>query len=169
MSDRAEFAPEKAGSCVVDRFDELEGDMRDGFKKLRHDVEGMDADELRRTVSMLEMIGHSQMDSIRRLRSEVMGVQEDIVRLHEERTRVIMATRDLMRNMGVAYDPDDDSPEKWIRMAASVAEEAEAPALTLPAVIEQQESRIDRAIVVVMAALVLCLVVWTVLMVASWI
>lgn len=168
MSDKVEFTAQDVGACVVDRFDELESDMRDGFKGLRHDVENMDANELRRTVSMLEMIGHSQMDSIRSLRGEVIGLQEDVTRLHKERTSVLMATRCLLRSMGVAYDPDEESPAKWIRMAASVAEEAEAPAFTLPTAAEQRESRAERAMVVVMAVFVLCVVVWTVLMVAAW-
>lgn len=168
MSDKIEFAPDCADSHVVDRFEELESDMRDGFKGLRNDVENMDADELRRTVSMLEMIGHSQMNSIRSLDQKVDGMSADLIRLHDERTRVLMAIRELMRNMGVAYDPDEDSPAKWIRMAASIANEAEAPTLTLPAAIEQQESMTDRVMVIVMTVLAVCAVVWTVLMVTAW-
>lgn len=119
-----ELCVDESRSFVVDRFDELRDDMEGGFSKLRRNVEEMDADELRRDVHNLMMIGNSQMDTIRRQRREIDGMQQDLMRRHGERTKVIAASMDLLRAMGVPFDPEDDSPARWLRMAAAVAQEA---------------------------------------------
>lgn len=121
---------------VVDRFDELRDDMESGFSKLRKNVEEMGADELRRDVQNLMMIGNSQMDTIRRQRREIEGMQQDLMRRHGERTKVVAASMDLLRTMGVPFDPEDDSPAKWLLMAATVAEKAEEA--------EEKMARLDR-------------------------
>ena len=163
-----------ADSPVIDRFDELRGDMESGFTKLRKNVEEMDADELRRDVNNLMMIGHSQMDTIRRQRREIDGMQRDLMRLHEERARTLHATLDLLVAMGIAYDVEDDCPSKWIRMAASVARERHCEPITTSIEslgvtdIDRRESMTNVAMVVIMGVFVLCVIVWTAMMVAAW-
>lgn len=158
-------------SSVTDRFEELRDDMDNGFKVLRKNVEEMDADELRRDIGNLMMIGHSQMDTIRRQRSEIDGMQRDLMRLHEERARTLRATLDLLGAMGIAYDVEDDCPSKWIRMAASVARgrrcEAETETVTD---LDRREGTTETDLVAITGVFVLCVVVvWTVLMVSAWV
>ena len=166
-----------ADSPVIDRFDELRGDMESGFTKLRKNVEEMDADELRRDVSSLMMIGHSQMDTIRRQRREIDGMQRDLMSLHKERASTLHATLDLLGAMGIAYDVEDDCPSKWIRMAASIAEERRCEPITTTAEelgvntvtdVDRRESMTNIAMVVIMGVFVLCVIVWTAMMVAAW-
>lgn len=164
-------------SAVTDRFDELHDDMDNGFMKLRKNLDEMDADELRRDVSNLMMIGHSQMDTIRRQRREIDEMHRDLLSLHQERTRTLSATLDLLGAMGIAYDVEDDCPSKWLRMVASVARERRCEPFT--ATIEDlgvdTVTDLDRreivavtAMVVIMGVFVMCVVVWTALMVAAW-
>lgn len=164
-------------SAVTDRFDELHDDMDNGFMKLRKNLDEMDADELRRDVSNLMMIGHSQMDTIRRQRREIDGMNADLMRLHSERAGMAHATMDLLGAMGIAYDAEDDCPAKWLRMAASVARERRCEPFTatiedlgVDAVIDldRRESVAVTAMVVIMGVFVMCVVVWTALMVAAW-
>ena len=154
---------------VIDRFDELNDDMENGFSKLRKNVEEMDADELRRDISNLMMIGHSQMDTIRRHRREVDGFQKDLLALHEERARTLHATLDLLGAMGIAYDIEDDCPAKWIRMAASVVRERKCePETETVTDLDRRDSMTETAMVVILGVFVLCAVVWTAMMVAAW-
>ena len=170
MSDEIEFEKACGSGHVVDRFEELESDMRDGFKRLRNNVEEMDADELRRDVSNLMMIGHSQMDTIRRQRREIDGMQRDLLSLHQERSRTIHATMNLMAAMGIAYDVEDDCSSKWLRMAASVARERRCEAETETVTdLDRKESKTETALVAIMGVFVLCVVVWTVSMVSVWV
>ena len=164
-------------SAMTDRFDELHGDMESGFSKLRKNVEEMDADELRRDVSNLMMIGHSQMDTIRQQRREIDGMQRDLLSLHKERARTIHATTDLLGAMGIAYDVEDDCPAKWLRMAASVARERRREPITatveelgVNAVtdLDRKESMTEIAMAAIMGVFVLCVVVWTAMMVVKW-
>lgn len=163
---------------VTDRFDELHDDMDNGFLKLRKNVEEMDADELRRDIDNLMMIGHSQMDTIRRQRREIDGMQKDLIRMHNERVRTIHATTDLLGAMGIAYDVEDDSPSKWLRMAASVARERRCEPITTTIEelgvntvtdLDRKESTTETALVAIMGVFVLCVVVWTVSMVSVWV
>lgn len=162
---------------VTDRFDELHDDMENGFSKLRKNLEEMDVDELRRDVSNLMMIGHSQMDTIRRQRREIDGMNADLARLHGERSRIAFETMNLLANMDIAFDSEDDCPSKWIRMAASVVGErrcepitttAEALGVNAVTDLDRKESMTEVTIVVILGVFVLCVVVWTVLMVAAW-
>lgn len=161
-------------SAMTDRFDELHGDMENGFSKLRKHVEEMDADELRRDVSNLMMIGHSQMDTIRQQRREIDGMQRDLLSLHEERARTIHATTDLLGAMGIAYDVEDDCPAKWLRMAASVARERRREPITTSIEslgvtdLDRKESMTEIAMAAIMGVFVLCVVVWTAMMVVKW-
>ena len=161
---------ECGGDAVTDRFDELRSDMENGFSKLGRNLEEMDADELRRDIGNLMMIGHSQMDTIRRQRREIDGMQKDLIRMHNERARTIHATTDLLGAMGIAYDVEDDSPSKWLRMAASVARErrCETESETVTD-LDRRESTTETALVVITGVFVLCVVVWTVLMVSAWV
>lgn len=155
-------------TVVTDRFDELRDDMDNGFKTLRKNVDEMDADELRRDISNLMMIGHSQMDTIRRQRSEIDGMQRDLRSLNEERASVFHATLDLLGAMGIAYDVEDDCPSKWLRMAASVARERRCETETeTVADLDRRESMTEVAMVAIMGVFVLCVVVWTALMVTA--
>lgn len=161
-------------TAVTDRFDELRDDMDNGFKVLRKNVEEMDADELRRDIGNLMMIGHSQMDTIRCQRREIDGMQRDMMRLHEERARTLHATLDLLGAMGIAYDVEDDCPAKWIRMAASVARERRCEPVTTSIEslgvtdLDRKESMTEIAMATIMGVFVLCVVVWTVMMVVKW-
>ena len=178
MNDGIELEKECGSGHVVDRFKELESDMRDGFKGLRNDVEKMDSDELRRDIDNLMMIGHSQMDTIRRQRREIDWMQRDLLSLNGERARTIQAAIDLLGAMGVAYDIEDDSPSKWLRMAASVARERRCELITATVEdlgasavtdLDRKESMTQTALVAVLGVFVLCCVVWTVLMVSAWV
>ena len=156
-------------SAVTDRFDELHDDMENGFSNLRKNVGRMSADELRRDISNLMMIGHTQMDTIRRHRREVDGFQKDLLALHEERARTLHATLDLLGAMGIAYDIEDDCPAKWIRMAASVVREHKCePEEETVTDLDRRESVAEVAMVVILGVFVLCAVVWTAMMVAAW-
>lgn len=164
-------------SVVTDRFAELHDDMDNGFSKLRKNVEEMDADELRRDIQSLMMIGHSQMDTIRRQRREIEGMQQDLMRRHGERAQIVAAVMDLLRTMGVPFDPDDDCPAKWLRMAASVAKERRREPITatveelgINAVtdLDRKESMTEIAMAAIMGVFVLCVVVWTAMMVVKW-
>lgn len=161
-------------SSVTDRFDELRDDMDNGFKTLRKNVDEMDADELRRDIGNLMMIGHSQMDTIRRQRSEIDGMQRDLIRLHEERASTLRATLDLLGAMGIAYDVEDDCPSKWLRMAASVARERRCEPVTTSieslgvSDLDRKESMTEIAMAAIMGVFVLCVVVWTAMMVVKW-
>ena len=149
---------------VVDRFDELRDDMEGGFSKLRRSAEEMGADELRRDVQSLMMIGHSQMDTIRRQRREIEGMQQDLMRRHGERTRVVAASMDLLRAMGVPFDPEDDSPAKWLRMAATVAERA----ISEPRPVPTRSDWPERVLAVTMAVVAACVAAWTLMLVTIW-
>lgn len=161
-------------SSVTDRFDELHDDMNNGFKVLRKNVEEMDADELRRDIQSLMMIGHSQMDTIRRQRREIEEMQRDLRSLNEERASVFHATLDLLSIMGVAYDLEDDCPAKWLRMAASVARERRCEPVTTSIEslgvtdLDRKESMTEIAMATIMGVFVLCVVVWTAMMVVKW-
>ena len=166
-----------ADNAVIDRYAELHGDMESGFSELRKNLEEMDADELRRDLSNLMMIGHSQMDALRRQRREIDGMNADLMRLHGERTRIAFETMNLLANMGIAFDSEDDCPSKWIRMAASVAEERRCEPLTTTAEalgvnavtdVDRRETMTNIAMVVIMGVFVLCVIVWTAMMVAAW-
>lgn len=165
---------ENIDSPVVDRFDELHDDMDNGFSKLRKNVEEMDADELRRDIQSLMMIGHSQMDTIRRQRREIEEMQQDLIRRHGERAQVVAAIMDLLRAMGVPFDPEDDCPAKWLRMAASVARERRCEPVTTSIEslgvtdLDRKESMTEIAMATIMGVFVLCVVVWTVMMVVKW-
>lgn len=164
-------------TAVTDRFDELRDDMDNGFSNLRKNVEEMDADELRRDIGNLMMIGHSQMDAIRRQRCEIDKMQRDIRSLNEERASMFHATLDLLNTMGVAYDLEDDCPAKWLRMVASVARvrrrepiTATVEELGVNAVtdLDRKESMTEIAMTAIMGVFVLCAVVWTAMMVVKW-
>lgn len=165
-------------NVVTDRFDELRNDMENGFSKLGKSVGRMSADELRRDVSNLMMIGHSQMSTIRTQNREIEGMQKDLLRMHSERARTIHATEDLLSAMGIAYDVEDDSPSKWLRMAASVARERRCEPITATVEelgvnaandLDRKESMTEAALVAITGVFVLCVVVWTVLMVSAWV
>ena len=165
-------------SSVTDRFDELRDDMDNGFEVLRKNVEEMDADELRRDISNLMMIGHSQMDTIRSQNREIKKMKQDLMGVYSERNRIVVATKNLMMAMGIAYDVDDDCPAKWIRMAASVVGErrcepitttAEALGVNAVTDLDRREGVTETALVAITGVFVLCVVVWTVLMVSAWV
>lgn len=175
--DAMNICEDNVEDAVTDRFDELHGDMEDGFLKLRKNVEEMDADELRRDISNLMMIGNTQMDVIRHQSREIEEMKQDLTRMYGERNRIIIATENLMMAMGVAYDVEDDCPAKWLRMAASVARERSCEPFTATienlgtnAVtdIDRRESATGVAMVVILGVFVLCVIVWTALMVAAW-
>lgn len=161
-------------TVVTDRFDELRDDMDNGFKTLRKNVDEMDADELRRDINNLMMIGHSQMDTIRRQRQEIDGMQRDLRSLNEERASVFHATLDLLSTMKIPYDLEDDCPAKWIRMAASVARERRCEPVTTSIEslgvtdLDRKESMTEIAMAAIMGIFVLCVVVWTAMMVVKW-
>lgn len=164
--------------AVTDRFDELRSDMENGFSKLGKNVGRMSADELRRDIDNLMMIGHSQMDTIRRQRREIDGMQRDLLSLHQERARTLLATKDLLGAMGIAYDVEDDSPSKWLRMAVSVAKERRCEPFTTTVEelgvstvtdLDRKESVTETDLVAITGVFVLCVVVWTVLMVSAWV
>lgn len=164
-------------SSATDRYAELHGDMENGFSELRKNLEKMDADELRRDISNLMMIGHSQMDALRRQRREIDGMNADLMRLHGERSRIAFETMNLLANMGIAFDSEDDCPSKWIRTAASVVEERRCEPITTTVEelgvntvtdVDRRESMTNVAMVVIMGVFVLCVIVWTAMMVAAW-
>lgn len=168
---------ENLDSAVTDRFEELRDDMDNGFSNLRKNVEEMDADALRRDIGNLMMIGHSQMDIIRRQRREIDEMQRSLLSLSEERASVFHATLDLLATMRVAYDLEDDCPAKWIRMAASVARERRCEPVTtsieslgVNAVtdLDRKESMTEIAMAAIMGVFVICVVVWTAMMVVKW-
>lgn len=168
---------ENVGCPVVDRVEELRDDMEDGFSDLRSKVQEMDADELRREVSLLMMIGSSQMETIRILRRDVEVMDRDLLRLHGERVKFERVTRELAEVMGIPFDPDDSSPAKLVRMATTVAEKyserhmptIEIEASKTEAATDGRESRVEVATVVALSVFVVCVVVWTVLMVSAWV
>ena len=175
--DAMDICANNGDRAVTDRFDELHEDMENGFQNLRKKIEEMDADELRRDVSNLMMIGHSQMDTIRRQRREIERMDADLLRLHGERTRIAHETMILLVAMGIAFDGEDDCPSKWIRMAASVARERKCEPFTTSIEslgvntvtdLDRRESATEVAMVVIMGVFVLCVIVWTAMMVAAW-
>lgn len=157
---------------VRDRVEELRDDMEDGFGDLRSKVQEMDADELRRELSLLMMIGNSQMTTIHRLRRDVDEMDRKLQSLRSERDQINGCARELADAMGIAFDPDDWSPAKLVRMATTVAGryaernmqpfETETPA-------DRCESQTEVAMVVALSVFVLCAVVWTVMMVSAWV
>lgn len=161
---------------VRDRIEDLRYDMEDGFSDLRSKVQEMDADELRREMSLLMMIGSSQMATIRSLRRDVEVMDRNLLRLHGERAEFERAARKLAEVMEVPFDPDDWSPVKLVRMATTVAgryAERSMPTLEMEiakteAATEGRESRVDVAATVALSVFVVCVVVWTVLMVSAW-
>lgn len=157
-----------ADNAVTGRFDELHDDMEGGFSKLRKNLEKMSADELRRDVSSLMMIGHSQMNTIRSQNREIDRMQRDLLSLNGERARMISATMDLLGAMGIAYDVEDDCPAKWIRMAASVARERRCEPFEMELPADRGEGRVEAVTTVALSVFALCMVVWTVLMVSAW-
>lgn len=161
---------------VRDRIEDLRDDMEDGFSDLRSKVQEMDADELRRELSLLMMIGSSQMGTISSLRRDIEVMDRDLLRLHGERAEFERAARKLAEVMEVPFDPVDWSPAKLVRMATTVAgryAERSMPTLEMEiekteAATEGRESRVDVAATVALSVFVVCVVVWTVLMVAAW-
>lgn len=165
-------------TAVTDRFDELRDDMENGFSNIRKNVGRMSADELRRDIDNLMMIGHSQMNAIRSQNREIEKMKQDLMGVYSERNRIVVATKNLMMAMGIAYDVDDDCPAKWIRMAASVARERRCEPITATVEdlgasavtdLDRKESMTQTALVAVLGVFVLCCVVWTVLMVSAWV
>lgn len=173
--DAMNICEDNVEDAVTDRFDELHDDMEAGFSKLRKNLEEMDADELRRDIGNLMMIGHSQMSTIRIQNRDIDRMQRDLLSLNGERARTIQATMDLLGAMGVAYDVEDDSPSKWLRMAASVARERRCEPITATVEslgvtdLDRKESMTQAALVAVLGVFVLCCVVWTVLVVSAWV
>lgn len=168
---------ENVGSPVADRVEELRDDMEDGFSDLRSKVQEMDADELRREVSLLMMIGNSQMTTIHRLRRDVDEMDRKLQFLRFERDRIKECVRGLVEVMGIPLDPDDWRPVELIRIATSMAEkhsERRTPTLEMEAAnteapADRRESRVEVATVVALSVFVVCVVVWTVLMVSAWV
>lgn len=163
---------ENVGSPVVDRVEELCDDMKDGFSDLRSKVQEMDADELRREMSLLMMIGNSQMETIRRLRRDVDEMDWKLQFLRSERNQIKGCVRELVEVMGIPFDPDDSSPAKLVRMATTVAgkySECNMPTFETEASADRRESRVEVATVVALSVFVVCVVVWTVLMVSAWV
>lgn len=74
---------------VVDRFDELRDDMNNGFSKLRKNVEEMDADELRRDIQSLMIIGNAQMEVIRDQREKIDSMSSDMREMESEKVDAI--------------------------------------------------------------------------------
>ena len=118
------------------------------------------------------------MDTIRRQRREIDGMQRDLLSLHQERARTLLATKDLLGAMGITYDVEDDCPSKWLRMAASVAGERRCEPITASVEdlgvstvtdLDRKESVTETALVAITGVFVLCVVVWTVLMVSAWV
>lgn len=161
-------------TAVTDRFDELRNDMDNGFRDLRSRVQEMDTDELRREMSLLMMIGSTQMDAVRRLRRDVEEMDRDLHRLHVERSQFERASRELVDVMRIPFDPDDFSPAKLVRMAASVARERRCEPVTTSIEslgvtdLDRKESMTEIAMATIMGVFVLCVVVWTVMMVVKW-
>lgn len=168
---------ENVGSPVVDRVEKLCDDMEDGFSDLRSKVQEMDANELRRELSLLMMIGNSQMEAVRQLRRDVDVMDRELLRLHGERAQFERAARKLADAMGIPFDPDDSSPAKLVRMATTMAgkySERRMPAFEMEAAnteaaTDRRESRVEVATVVALSVFVVCVVVWTVLMVSAWV
>lgn len=177
---------ENVGSPATDRVEELCDDMEDGFSDLRSKVQEMDADELRREMSLLMMIGNSQMATIHRLRhdvdemdcklqrlhSERIEMDRRLQRLHSERAEFERVTRELADAMGIPFDPDDWNPAKLVRMATTMVEkysERHMPTFVTEAPADRRESRVEVATVVALSVFVVCVVVWTVLMVSAWV
>lgn len=168
---------EGVGSPVVDRVEELRDDMEDGFSDLRSKVQEMDADELRREISLLMMIGSSQMETMRILRRDVKVMNQDLIRLQGERVKFERVTKELAEVMGIPFDPDDWSPAKLVRTATTIAgkyAERHMPTLEMEiakteAATDGRKSRAETVTVVAFSVFVLCMVVWTVLMVSAWV
>lgn len=168
---------ENVGSPVVDRVEELCNDMEDGFSDLRSMVQEMDANELRREMSLLMMIGNSQMETIHRLRRDVDEMDRKLQFLRSERDRIKGCVRELAEVMGIPFDPNDWSPANLVRMATTVAKkysERHMPTLEMEiakteAPADRRESRVEVATVVALSVFVVCVVVWTVLMVSAWV
>ena len=163
---------------ITDKLDETKDDMANGFHDLLGRFEDMDAEDLRREIQTLMMVGHSQMSTIRLQNREIDGMQRDLLSLHQERTRTLLATKELLGAMGIAYDVEDDSPSKWLRMAASVAKERRCEPITTTVEelganaandLDRKESMTETALVAITGVFVLCVVVWTVLMVSAWV
>lgn len=175
--DAMDLCADNVESAVTDPLSELRDDMDNGFVRLRKNVEEMGADELRRDISNLMMIGHSQMDALRRQRREIDRMNDDLIRLHGERTRIAHETMILLGNMDIAFDGEDDCPSKWIRMAASVARERRCEPFTATIEdlgantvtdLDRREGATEVAMVVIMGVFVLCVIVWTAIMVSAW-
>lgn len=163
---------ENVGCPATDRIEELCDDMEDGFSDLRSKVQEMDADELRREVSLLMMIGNSQMTTIHRLRRDVDEMDRKLQFLRSERNRIKGCVRELADAMGIPFDPDDSNPAKLVRMATTMAErysERRMPTFEMEAPADRRESRVEVATVVALSVFVVCVVVWTVLMVSTWV
>lgn len=161
------------GACdpVRDRVEELCDDMKDGFSDLRSQVQEMGADELRREVSLLMMIGGSQMETIRRLRRDVDEMDRELMRLHTERSKFKRAAMELVDAMGIPFDPDDWSPAKLVRTAATVAgryAERHVQPFETEVTADRREGGVEVAMVVALSVFVLCVVVWTAMMVSAW-
>lgn len=162
------------GTCdsVTDRVEELRDDMNDGFSDLRSKMQEMDVDELRREMSLLMMIGNSQMETIRRLRRDVDEMDWKLQFLRSERNQIKECVRELVEVMGIPFDPDDSSPAKLVRMATTVAgkySERHMPTFEMEVPADRRESRVEVATVVALSVFVVCVVVWTVLMVSAWV
>lgn len=92
-------------SVVINRFDELHDDMNNGFSKLRKNVEEMDADELRRDIQSLMMIGNTQMEVIRDQREKIDSMSSDMREMESEKV-------DAIGKAAEAIDKAADAEEK---------------------------------------------------------
>lgn len=113
---------ERCEERVVDRFDELEDDMTNGFRDLLGKFENMDADGLRREIQMLMMIGHQQMTTMSTLRHELEGAYKDVLTRINERRALVKDVEDIARIAGIPFDPDCDSLHTTLRHVISVAD-----------------------------------------------
>lgn len=86
--DAMDLCADNVETAVTDPLKELRDDMDNGFVRLRKNVEEMDSDELRRDISNLMMIGHSQMDIIRFQRDEINELRELREKLEAAETEI---------------------------------------------------------------------------------
>lgn len=154
---------EERGYQVIDEFDEAKNDMTNGFPDLLGKFEEMDADGLRREIQILMMIGHQQMAQIHLLRTELSDKDKEMIRRASERSRMLVDICNICDTLDVPFDQDYDSPHVALRHAIKRIEirNAQTP---------QKEGDALRYVeVIACAMLCTCFVIWTVLMVSTWI
>ena len=147
---------------IVDRSDEIDGDMENGFSDLGKRVDEMSEEQLRRELQILMMIGHQQMSLIRLMRIELDDKSRETLRLTSVLDGTMADMVEIADELNVPFDPECDSPHVaarhiLCRLRNNAEDEGDTP------------KYMEIGWFVVGIVFSVCFVVWTLLMVSAWV